>query len=315
MDLLGALRVFIRVAETGSFSAVSRERDVSQTAVARQISQLEEHFGIRLFHRTTRKLSLTDDGDTLLGHGYNLLNEADQLEAALGEQRSSPAGLVRIGHPVAATRFLAPRVPVLLARHPGLKIELVVSDQHGDMVADRLDLAMRTGEVADRSLIVRHAGEAQRIVVASPSYLERRGAPAVPDELVQHTCIVHNHGPRSDLWTFDESGKHYSVRVAGGLIANDAIAVHLAVRSGYGIAFLPLVQIIDDLMNRDLLPILGDFPAAGTPVSLVYPSRRHLALRTRAVLDFILDELKRSLATIAAAAVKVGYAGLAKPPR
>jgi DNA-binding transcriptional LysR family regulator len=237
------------------------------------------------------------------------------MEAALGQQRSFPVGLVRVGHPVAATRFLAPRIPALLARHPGLKIELVVSDQLGDMIEDRLALAKRTSEVVDRSLIVRHAGDADRIVVASATYLERHGAPSVPDDLAHHRCIVHNHGPVSDLWTFDKSGQTHAVRVSGGFLANDAIAVQLAARSGYGIAFLPLVQVIDDLMSGDLLPVLSAFPASSKPVSLVYPSRRHLAPRTRVVLDFILDEMKQSQATLAAAAAKAGYSGLASRAR
>src|SRR6201996_7053202 len=158
MDLLGALGVMARVVETGSFSAVARERDLSQAAIARQISQLEEHFGLRLFHRTTRKLSLTDDGQMLLGYARPVLHGVEGMEAALGRQSSSPVGLVRVGVPVAATRFLAPRLPSLLSEHPGLRIELVVGDRFGDMIEDRLDLAMRTGEITDASLVVRRAG-------------------------------------------------------------------------------------------------------------------------------------------------------------
>ncbi len=115
MDLLGSLGALVRVVETGSFSAVSRERDVSQAAVARQISQLEQHFGVRLFHRTTRKLSLTEDGEILLGHARTLLGGIETMEAALGEKRCSPVGLVRLGLPVAASRYLAPRIAELLA--------------------------------------------------------------------------------------------------------------------------------------------------------------------------------------------------------
>src|SRR3954447_2040835 len=155
MDLLGALRDFIRVVETGSFSAVAREREVSQSAVTRQIAQLEQHFGVRLFHRTTRRLSLTDDGQALLGHARHLLETAEEMEAALGLQSRSPAGLVRIGVSVAAARFVAPRLPALASRHPGLRIELVVRDQFAEMIEERLDLALRSGEIADVSLVAR----------------------------------------------------------------------------------------------------------------------------------------------------------------
>src|SRR4029077_9810619 len=143
MDLLGALGVLVRVVETGSFSAVARERDLSQAAVARQVSQLEEHFGVRLFHRTTRKLSLTDDGEMLLGLARPVLDGVDGLEAALGRQSASPVGLVRVGVTVAASRLLAQRLPILLADHPGLKVELVVGDRLGDMIEERLPPCQR----------------------------------------------------------------------------------------------------------------------------------------------------------------------------
>jgi DNA-binding transcriptional LysR family regulator len=202
MDLLGALGVLARVVETGSFSAVAREREVSQAAVARQISQLEEHFGVRLFHRTTRKLSLTDDGQMLLGLARPVLDGVEGMEAALGRQRFSPVGLVRIGTPVASIRFLAPRLPALLADYPGLRVELVVSDHFGDMIEDRLDLAIRPGEITDASLVVRRAGTAARVAVAAPRYLERHSAPSDPTDLATHSCLVHDTGPDSDLWTF-----------------------------------------------------------------------------------------------------------------
>src|SRR5580693_8504844 len=173
MDLLGALGVLVRVVETGSFSAAARERELSQAAVARQIAQLEDHFGVRLFHRTTRKLSLTDDGQMLLGLARPVLDGVDGIEAALGGHRALPNKLVRVGVTVTASRFLAQRLPALLADHPGLKVELVVNDRFGDMIEDRLDLAMRVGEVADASLVVRRAGTAWFAVVAAPSYIER----------------------------------------------------------------------------------------------------------------------------------------------
>ena len=173
MDLLGALDVLVRVAETGSFSAVARERQLSQAAVARQVSQLEDHFGVRLFHRTTRKLSLTDDGQMLLGLALPVLEGVEGMEAALGQHSASPVGLVRVGVTVASSRFLALRLPTLLADHPGLKVELVVGDRLGDMIEDRLDLAMRLGEIRDASLVVRRRGTGVRIAVTAPGYIER----------------------------------------------------------------------------------------------------------------------------------------------
>jgi DNA-binding transcriptional LysR family regulator len=175
MDLVGTLQVLVGVVETGSFSAVARERDLTRAAVARQISQLEAHFGVRLFHRTTRKLSLTDDGQMLLGLARPVLDSVERLEAALGRQSASAVGLVRVGVPVTTSRFLVQRLPTLLAGHPGLKVQLVISNRFGDMIENRLDLALRVAEITDSSLVMRRSWTAERIVVAAPSYVERHG--------------------------------------------------------------------------------------------------------------------------------------------
>jgi DNA-binding transcriptional LysR family regulator len=301
MDLLGALGILVRVVETGSFSAVARERELSQAAIARQVSQLEEHFGVRLFHRTTRKLSLTDDGQMLLDLARPVLDGIEGIEAALGQQSALPVGLVRVGAPVAASRVLAQRLPTLLADHPGLKVELVVGDRLGNMIEDRLDLAMRLGEITDASLVARRSGTAFHVAAAAPSYIERRGEPSTPAELANHTCIVHDVGPDSDVWNFVTPEGPKNVRVSGGLLANDVRAVHLAALTGYGIAYLPLVELFDDLRSGTLVRVLSDFPAAGIPLSLVYPSRRHLAPRTRLVMDFIWEQVRQIQAELATA--------------
>lgn len=302
MDLLGALGVLVRVVETGSFSAVARERNVSQAAVARQIGQLEEHFGLRLFHRTTRKLSLTEDGQMLLGYARPVLDGVEGMEAALGRQSSSPVGLVRLAVPVAATRFLAPRLPALLSEHPGLKVELVVGDRLGDMIEERLDLAMRGGEIADASLVVRRAGISRRITVAAPAYLAARGTPGSPEELSEHSCLVHNNGPDAACWIFTSQERTISVDVSGSFIADDGSAIHLAARSGHGIAHLPQIEVFDDLRDGSLVPLLSDYPSPPVPVHIVYPSRRHLAPRTRLVLDFVLEQIRETQVILARAA-------------
>jgi DNA-binding transcriptional LysR family regulator len=299
MDLLGTLKVLVRVTETGSFSAVARERDLTQAAVAKQISQLEEHFGVRLFHRTTRKLSLTDDGRMLLDLARPVLDGVEGMEAAVGQQSASPVGLVRVGVTVTASRFLTQRLPTLLADHPRLKVELIVSDWFGDMIEDRLDLALRVGEIRDASLVVSRSWTAPRVVVASPSYIERHGKASTPADLATHICIVHDVGPDSNMWTFVTPEGREDLQVSGGFLANDGSAVHLAARSGYGIAFLPLVEVFDDLRSGELVQLLSDFPSPGLRLSLVYPSRRHLAPRTRLVLDFILEHVRKVRSTLA----------------
>jgi DNA-binding transcriptional LysR family regulator len=230
-----------------------------------------------------------------------VLDGVDGLEAALGRQRGSPVGLVRVGVTVAASRLLAQRLPILLADHPGLKVELVVGDRLGDMIEERLDLAMRVGEIKDASLVARRSGIAERVAVATPSYIKRHGEPSSPADLANHTCIVHGVGPNSDVWTFVTPDGPKDFQASGGFLANDVRAVHLAARTGYGIAYLALFEVADDLRNGRLVRVLRDFPAPGVPFNLVYPSRRHLAPRTRLVIDFIWEQVRQVEAELATA--------------
>jgi DNA-binding transcriptional LysR family regulator len=292
MDLIAALRAFIRVTETGSFSAVSREIHVSQSAVTRLVAQLEQHFDVRLFHRTTRRLSLTDDGQALLTHARHLIESADEMESVLGRQSGSPRGLVRLGTSVAGGLFLATRIPVLLDRHPGLSVELVMRDQAVDMVEERLDLAFRSGEIADASLVARRAGYLGRAVVAAPIYLERHGAPSTPEDLPGHVCLIHDATPEPETWRFTGPDGPISIRVKGAFLANDSEAVRRAARAGHGVALLPEVQLIDDLRAGRLFRLLEDYPSQRSPVFIVYPSRRNLAPRTRVVMDFLLEQTR-----------------------
>lgn len=297
MDLIAALRAFVRVTETGSFSAVARETHVSQSAVTRLVAQLEQHFEVRLFHRTTRRLSLTDDGQVLMAHARHMLESADEMETVLGRQSGAPRGLVRLGTSVAGGLFLATRLPVLLARYPGLSVELVMRDQQSDMVEERLDLAFRSGEIADASLVARRAGNLGRAVVAAPVYLERHGAPSTPADLAAHTCLIHDATTDPELWRFIGPDGAVSVRVTGAFIANDSEAVRRAARAGHGIALLPEIQVIDDLRSGRLFRLMEDYESQRVPVHIVYPSRRNLAPRTRVVMDFLLQQT-REIATL-----------------
>jgi DNA-binding transcriptional LysR family regulator len=298
MDLIAALRAFVRVTETGSFSAVARETHVSQSAVTRLVAQLEQHFEVRLFHRTTRRLSLTDDGQVLLTHARHLLESAEEMEAVLGRQSAAPRGLVRLGTSVAGGMFLATRLPVLLERHPGLSVELVMRDQPTDMVEERLDLAFRSGEIADASLVARRAGNLGRAVVAAPIYLERHGAPVAPADLTAHTCLIHDATPEPETWRFTGPEGEVAVRVSGAFIANDSEAIRRAARAGHGVALLPEIQLIDDLRAGRLFRLMEDYESQRVPVHIVYPSRRNLAPRTRVVMEFLLQQTREIAALL-----------------
>ena len=293
MDLINGLQTFIRVVETGSFSAVARQANASQSAVTRQVAQLEEHFGVRLFHRTTRKLSLTDEGQDLVTRARHLLEEAEDLEDTFGKNGSAPAGLVRIGVPVGAAILLVPEFTALLQQHPGLSIELVVSEHPEDLVAGRLDLALRFGQPGDTSLVARAIATMGSAPVAAPAYLERYGAPEHPSDLLNHTCIINDMGPESTHWLFSGPDGSLDIEVTGSFRSNNNLVVRQAALAGYGIALLGDPLTINDIRSGRLYRLLPAYVARRRQAFIVYPSRRHLAQRTRVVIDFLIEQFRR----------------------
>ncbi|HUN40446.1 MAG TPA: LysR family transcriptional regulator [Acetobacteraceae bacterium] len=290
MDLFCALNNFIRVVETGSFSRVARELDLSHTAVTRQVAQLEQHFGVRLLHRTTRRLSLTEDGEILVNYARRLLDESSAMEKELGTHRNAPSGLVRLGTIMGAGLSLATDLPQLLSNHPGLSVELVVCDHINEMVESRLDLAICDGEIADSSFIARQIAPLGYAIVAAPHYLERHGAPSAPAELERHTCIVQDTDNRRGFWQFNGPEGPISVPVSGQLITNNERAALVMARSGYGIAYLPDAQVREDVLAGRLIRLMPHFEPKPSMLYVVYPSRRQLAPRTRVVLEFLIQQ-------------------------
>jgi DNA-binding transcriptional LysR family regulator len=292
MDLINGLHTFIRVVETGSFSAVARETNASQSAVTRQVAQLEEHFGVRLLHRTTRKLSLTDEGQDLVARARHLLEEAEDLEDTFGKNGGSPTGLVRVGVPVGAALLLVPDFTALLRKNPGLAVELVVSEQADDMVAERLDVALRFGPSADTSLVARALATLGSTAVAAPAYLERYGAPEHPSDLLKHTCIIQDTGPDSTHWAFSGPDGAVEVHVTSAFRSNNSLVVRQAALAGYGIALLGDPMTLTEIRAGRLYRLLPNYTARRRPAFIVYPSRRHLAQRTRVVIDFLIEEFR-----------------------
>lgn len=292
MDLINGLHAFLRVVETGSFSAVARETNASQSAVTRQVAQLEEHFGVRLLHRTTRKLSLTDEGQDLVVRARHLLEEAEDLEDTFGRNGGSPIGLVRVGVPVGAALLLVSDFAALLTRHPGLAVELVVSETADDLVAERLDVALRFDQPADNSLVSRALATVGSTAVAAPAYLDRHGAPEHPSDLLKHTCIIQDIGPDSTHWAFSGPEGAVEVEVTGAFRSNNSLVVRQAALAGYGIALLSDPLTLTEIRAGRLYRLLPAYVARRRPSFVVYPSRRHLAQRTRVVIDFLIEEFR-----------------------
>jgi DNA-binding transcriptional LysR family regulator len=292
MDLFRALQTFSRITETGSFSAVARETRSSHTAVARLIGQLEAHFGVRLFHRTTRSLSLTEDGKELLSHTPRVLDATMDMESALGSHRNMPAGLVRLGLSATTALVLVPRMTALFECYPGLAVELVVRDHFGDLVEERLDVVLQASQPSDTSSVTRVVATAEPVLVAAPIYLQRYGKPEHPTHLTDHRCIIYEVGPDSAVWQFRGPEGPIEIVISGTFRANNRVVVHHAALAGYGIAALPLLAVAEDLRTARLCRLLADYPSEPAPTFLIYPSRRHLAPRTRVVIDFLVKQLK-----------------------
>lgn len=293
MDLIAALTTFLSVVETGSLTAAARRTASSQSAVTRQLAQLEDHFGVRLLHRTTRRLSLTNDGEDLLAHARHLLETAQEMEAVLGRHRRVAAGQVRFATPAAFGLFLARRLPLLLDQNPELSVELLMMNRVGNMVEERLDLAAIVGEVADSSLVVRSVGHVALVAVASREYLERHGVPERPEQLVEHQCVVSNIGANGHAtWRFEGPDGPVSVPLHGRFSSNSTRAIRLSALAGFGVALLAEFEAADELRDGRLVRLFPGYMAERIPVVLAYPSRRNLAPRTRTVLEFAVAQVE-----------------------
>ncbi len=293
VDLFAAFRTFVRISETGSFSAVAREAGATQPAISRQLASLEQHLGARLFQRSTRSLTLTEDGRDLLGHVRHVIEAVEETEAAIGRRRSSPAGLVRLGCPSVFGRlYIAPRIGLLLERYPELAVELAITDDVVDMVQEGLDLSVRVGEVGDASLVARRIGTTTASLVASVEYLERHGEPSHPKQLAEHACIIFTRVSDPETWVFNGPDGTETVRVGGRFRTNGIEAALSGVVSGLGISRVPSWMFRDELAAGQVRKIMKDWTPRPRPIFAVYPSRRFLAPRTRAVIDFLVNELR-----------------------
>jgi DNA-binding transcriptional LysR family regulator len=293
MDLLGAFRSFIRVAESGSFSAVARELGTTQPGISRQIAALEEHLGARLIQRTTRSLTLTEDGRDLLAHAREVLAAVEETEAAIGRRRNAPAGLVRMVTPTTVGRlYIIPRVSRLLARFPELSLELILRDDLTDLVGGGFDLAIRAGAVVDASLVGRRIGSTARNIMAAASYIDRTGAVQHPSELAERACVIFTGTQAPHEWQFEGPGGTVAVRVDGRFLTSSLEAVREAVLAGLGYAVLPAWFFPGEIASGEIRRVLMEWQPARIPISAVYPSRRNLAPRTRAVIDFLVDEFR-----------------------
>ncbi len=291
-DLLALFRTFIRVVEAGSFTAVANEQNTSQPTISRQIAALEEHLGCLLLARTTRALTLTDDGSTFYAQAQAALDGVAEAETSVGRRRGRPTGTLRLACAAVLGRLhIMPRLPRFLERHPDVAVELEMSDGFVDLVEERIDLSIRSGLLTDPGLVARRIGTTRRVVVATPEYLARHGEPATPDDLRQHQCVVYARLATGANWPFTGPDGPISVPIDGRVRVSTTEGVRAAILGGLGIGMVPSWHFVDgELTDGRLRVLLRDHEPAPHPVHAVYPSRRFVAPKVRAMIDYLSDE-------------------------
>jgi DNA-binding transcriptional LysR family regulator len=292
MDKLKAMQTFVQIADEGSLTAAARVCDSSLPAVVRTLAALEAHLGVRLFHRTTRRISLTEEGKRYLDNCRAVLAAVDDAEAALSADVTEPTGQLTITAPVLfGQMYVAPAVMRFVQRYERVRCSLVLQDRIVNLLEEGLDAGIRIGHLEDSSLVAQPLSTLRRVVVASPDYLRRHGVPQHPKELTQANC-VRFLGSTGPWWTFHENGRAFSVPVSGNLDFNHMTPVLDACLAGMGFGTFISYQVAPHLALGKLQLVLESFEPPPRPVSVVYPHARLLPARTKAFIEFIKQELR-----------------------
>ena len=290
MDRLDAIRLFVRVVESGSFSAVARETGVGQSAVSKQIAALEAHLGAQLMRRTSRSMTLTDAGQTFYESAVRLVGEFEAVESSIRRGQSTPSGLVRVtASPVFGRLFITPRLPEFFARYPDISVELSASDRPINLVEEGIDIGIRIGGLDDSSMIVRKIASTPIVTVATPAYLEAHGVPTTPADLEAHACVIFMLRGEPHPWTFKSNLQTIEHHPKGNFRTADAEQVRAAVLAGLGLAQTPGWLFTSEIASGLVRAVLRDHEPGAFTISAVRPAGRRLATKVRVFIDFFAD--------------------------
>lgn len=292
MDRLDAMRLFVRVAELGSFSAVAQQMGVARSVVTRQIAALEAHLGVKLLARSTRRLSLTPGGASYLEKSRVILNLVEVAETGLAEERQIPRGLIRLSLPlVYGLKHLAPLLIEFSSRYPEVELEMDFSDRRSNLIQEGIDMAVRITPKLEQGDVARRLGSGRMAVVASPDYLARHGEPRYPSELIHHQCLGYTAAANSHRWGFMVDGKLEMFPIHSRLLANNGEVLLKAAAAGLGIAREPGFIAGEWIERGELTEILKAFPIPELGIYAVLPGNRHLPHRLRVLMDFLVERL------------------------
>ncbi|MEM6657658.1 MAG: LysR family transcriptional regulator [Pseudomonadota bacterium] len=287
--LLDNLRLFMIIAEKGSLVAAARETGMSTTTVSERLAALETHYGVVLFNRTTRSISLTEEGRTLVEGAKAVLSEVADLDTRIRYGAQTLSGRIRISAPVDLGRsIISQAISAFTQENPAVSIELSLSDGYVDLVGQGFDLAVRFGNVTDSTLRVRSLGQFQRLVCAAPEYLQKHGTPKSPDDLRDHNCLVMRFGETLDnVWEFSTGPKRLRVTVRGSRVANDGWLIRSWALAGHGIVLKSELDVKEDIRSGSLVSVLQDHLSPPTPLQMMFPPGRAQPRRIAAFAEHL----------------------------
>lgn len=287
---IARIRAFVQVFDAGGFSAAARAHGRSKALLSKYVTELEDYLGVRLMNRTTRKLGLTEAGEAYYREASQLLQQLDDLDASISEHSASPRGLIRVSAPRNfGERSLAPAIFAFLAENPLVSIDLRLEDRFVDLVEEGIDVALRITTLADSSLIARKIAETGRALVVSPALLGRIGIPERPEDLRGLPVVLDSNMPGIGQWRFVDKGMPFSVSVTGRVRVNSPVAAADAAAAGLGFAIVPRLLADGHIAAGRLVTVLDGFlPEAGS-LYAVYPHKKHLAAKVRALIDHLVD--------------------------
>jgi DNA-binding transcriptional LysR family regulator len=292
MDGFNAIPVFIAVVERGGFSAAAKLLGISKSAVSKRINQLEKNLGVKLLHRTTRKISLTEAGEHFFEHAVIANNAAKDAEEAVTQLQGEPQGRLRINTPMSFGRLhIAPLIPAFLKRYPKISIDMVMSDEVIDIVGSGFDVAIRSGILADSNLIARKLAPLRSVLCASPEYLEQHGYPQKLPDLKQHNCILFSYSRDLKEWTFNQKGFSEAIEISGNYQVNNSEALQEALLQGIGIGRLPTFVASPDIKAGRLIPLFEEYDMLEQSIYAVFLERQYMPAKVRAFIDFAIEYL------------------------
>lgn len=293
MDKFKSISTFVAIAESGSLTAAADKLQTSLPSVTRQLAELENELKVRLFNRTTRKITLTEQGKIYLKHCQKILSAMQDADAELQQEQTEPQGKILLTAPVLfGEQIVCPSVMRFIQQYPKVTVEIQLLDRLVNIVDEGFDLGIRIGAMQDSSLVAQELAKIRRVIVASPDYLATHGKPETPQELQNHNCLVFSNS-HNQHWHFQENNRIYSQIVVGNFMSNQLATLINACRQGIGLGSFIIYQVLPLIKSGELKILLADYETPAKALHLLYPESRLLPARTRLLIDWIKNDIEK----------------------